>query len=191
MGCAIAIHGGAHENLLMDDMSPYAVPNALGHPMSQMIAFAGIIFNGVFDKFPGLRIGFMEAGRAWLLTCMERFTGSWESHVQYDPARPFLTAQERREDQGLYQPPHRRGTDLRRLRRRRAEHRRSRAHHRQQAVSVLHRLSARSRCRDLQARAARVARESATSTKPTRTRSCSATRSGFINWRIEPRSLRV
>jgi predicted TIM-barrel fold metal-dependent hydrolase len=90
LGCAVAIHGGAHENLLMDDMSPYAVANALGHPMSQMIAFAGIIFNGVFDKFPGLRIGFMEAGCAWLLTCMERFTGSWESHVQYDPRSRFL-----------------------------------------------------------------------------------------------------
>ena len=37
----------------MDDLSPYALANALGHPMSQMIAFAGIIFNGVFDKFPG------------------------------------------------------------------------------------------------------------------------------------------
>ena len=59
----------------MDDMSPYAAANALGHPMSQMIAFAGIIFNGFFDKFPGLRMGFMEAGCAWLLTCMERFTG--------------------------------------------------------------------------------------------------------------------
>jgi predicted TIM-barrel fold metal-dependent hydrolase len=90
LGCALAIHGGAHENLLMDDMSPYAVANALGHPMSQMICFAGIVFNGIFDKFPGLRIGFMEAGCAWLLTCMERFTGSWESHVQYDPRGRFL-----------------------------------------------------------------------------------------------------
>ncbi|HEX9144634.1 MAG TPA: amidohydrolase family protein, partial [Candidatus Binatia bacterium] len=90
LGCALAIHGGAHENLLMDDVSPYAVANALGHPMSQMICFAGIVFNGIFDKFPGLRIGFMEAGCAWLLTCMERFTGSWESHVQYDPRGRFL-----------------------------------------------------------------------------------------------------
>jgi hypothetical protein len=32
----------------------------------------------------------MEAGCAWLLTCMERFTGSWESHVQYDPRNRFL-----------------------------------------------------------------------------------------------------
>jgi predicted TIM-barrel fold metal-dependent hydrolase len=90
LGCAIAIHGGAHEGMLMDDFSPYAPVNALGHPMSQMICFASIIFNGIFDKFPALRIGFMEAGSAWLLTCMERFTGSWESHVQYDPRGRFL-----------------------------------------------------------------------------------------------------
>src|SRR5262245_13723299 len=90
LGCAIAIHGGSHENLLMDDMSPYVVANALGHPMSQMIGFAGIIFNGIFDKFPGLRIGFMEAGCAWLLTCIERFTGSWATHVQFDPRGRFL-----------------------------------------------------------------------------------------------------
>src|SRR5919205_373812 len=85
--------GGAHEGLLMDDFSPYAPINALGHPMGQMICFAGIVFNGVFDKFPGLRIGFMEAGSAWLLTCMERFTGSWESHVQFDPRGRFLQLQ--------------------------------------------------------------------------------------------------
>jgi predicted TIM-barrel fold metal-dependent hydrolase len=90
LGCAIAIHGGAHEGMLMDDLSPYAPVNALGHPMSQMICFAGIIFNGILDKFPALRIGFMEAGSAWLLTCMERFSGSWESHVQYDPRGRFL-----------------------------------------------------------------------------------------------------
>jgi len=90
LGCALAIHGGAHEGLLMDDLSPYAPINALGHPMSQMICLAGITFNGIFDRFPGVRIGFMEAGSAWLLTCLERFTGSWETHVQYDPRGRFL-----------------------------------------------------------------------------------------------------
>ena len=90
LGCALGIHGGAHESMLMDDMSPYAPVNALGHPFGQMVSFAGIIFNGVFDKFPGVRIGFLEAGCAWLLTCMERFTRSWASHVQYDPRGRFL-----------------------------------------------------------------------------------------------------
>jgi len=90
LGCSLGIHGGAHEGMLMDDLSPYAPVNALGHPMGQMICFAGIIFNGIFDRFPNIRIGFLEAGCAWLLTCMERFTGSWDSHVQYDPRGRFL-----------------------------------------------------------------------------------------------------
>ena len=94
LGCALGIHGGAHEGFLMDEMSPYAPINALGHPMGQMVAFAGIIFNGVFDKYPGVRIGFLEAGAAWLLTCMERFNGSWASHVQYDPRGRFLDIRE-------------------------------------------------------------------------------------------------
>lgn len=90
LGAVIGIHGGAHDNMLMDDMSPYAPVNALGHPYGQMVNFAGIIFNGVFDKYPGVKIGFMEAGCGWLLTCMERFTSAWASHIQYDPRGRFL-----------------------------------------------------------------------------------------------------
>ena len=90
LGCALGIHGGVHDNMGLDDMSPYAPINGLGHPMGQMVNFAGIIFNGIFDKWPGLKIGFMEAGSAWLLNCMERFSGSWASHVQYDPRGRFL-----------------------------------------------------------------------------------------------------
>ena len=90
LGCALGIHGGAHEGMLMDDMSPYAAVNALGHPIGQMVAFAAIVFNGIFDKYPGVRIGFLEAGCGWLLTAAERFTRSWASHVQYDPRGRFL-----------------------------------------------------------------------------------------------------
>jgi uncharacterized protein len=71
-------------------MSPYAPVNALGHAYGQMVNFAGIIFNGVFDKYPGVKIGFLEGGCAWLMTCMERFTSAWETHVQYDPRGRFL-----------------------------------------------------------------------------------------------------
>jgi predicted TIM-barrel fold metal-dependent hydrolase len=90
LGCCIGIHGGAHENLGLDDMSPYAPVHALGHPFGQMVSFAGIIFNGIFDKFPNLRIGFMEAGVAWLLMCLERFDRSYETHVQHDPRKEFF-----------------------------------------------------------------------------------------------------
>lgn len=90
LGCALGIHGGAHENMGLDDMSPYAPVNALGHPFGQMVNFAGILFNGIFDKYPNARFGFMEAGSGWLLTCYERFDGSYASHLPYDPRGRFV-----------------------------------------------------------------------------------------------------
>jgi len=73
LGCAIGIHGGAHESMGLDDLSPYAPVHALGHPFGQMISFAGVTFNGVLDKFPNGKFGFMEGGVAWLRMCLERF----------------------------------------------------------------------------------------------------------------------
>jgi predicted TIM-barrel fold metal-dependent hydrolase len=64
--------------------------HALGHPFGQMISFAGIVFNGVFDRFPNVKFGFMEGGVAWLLMCLERFDRSWETHIQRDPRKRFL-----------------------------------------------------------------------------------------------------
>jgi hypothetical protein len=61
---------GAHEGLGMDYLTPYAPINGLGHPFGQMVAFAGIIFNGLFDRFPN----FESASWAGVLlqTCLER-----------------------------------------------------------------------------------------------------------------------
>jgi len=89
-GCVIGIYGGVYENLGLDDLSPYAPVHSLGHPFGQMISFGGIVFNGVFDKYPNVKFGFMEGGVAWLLVCLERFDRSWETHIQHDPRQRFL-----------------------------------------------------------------------------------------------------
>ena len=102
LGCAIAIHGGAHEGLLMDDLSPYAPVNALGHPMSQMICFAGIIFNGIFDKFPGAahRLHGSRFGlAAHLHGALHRFLGKPRATRS---ARPVLATTKGRKDHRLY-----------------------------------------------------------------------------------------
>ncbi|MFQ5684278.1 MAG: amidohydrolase family protein [Candidatus Binatia bacterium] len=93
LGCCLGIHGGAHENLGLDDLNPYAPVHALGHPFGQMISFAGIVFNGICDKYPDVRLGFLEGGVAWLLSCLERFDRSYETHIQYDPRGEFLQLQ--------------------------------------------------------------------------------------------------
>lgn len=90
LGCCLAVHGGAHEGLGMDYLTPYAPINSLGHPFSLMVGMAGIVFNGIFDKYPNVRIGFMEGGVSWFQTCLERFDRGWETHIQYDPRKEFI-----------------------------------------------------------------------------------------------------
>jgi uncharacterized protein len=93
LGACIAIHGGGHSGMGFDDMNVYAPVHALGHPFGQMIAFAGIIFNGVLDKFPNLRVGFLEGGVGWLFLCLERFDRSWDTHISYDPRGELMQLQ--------------------------------------------------------------------------------------------------
>jgi uncharacterized protein len=85
LGCALALHGGCHDRLGFDDTNVVAVANALGHPVGQMSAMCSIIVNGVFDRFPGLRIAFLEGGVGWFVTVMERLDRGWKTHVQADP----------------------------------------------------------------------------------------------------------
>jgi predicted TIM-barrel fold metal-dependent hydrolase len=90
LGCAIAIHGGAHHGYGMDQMNVYPPVHAIGHPLGQMINFGAIIFNGLLDRFPNVRWGFLEGGVAWLLLCLERFDRSYETHIPYDPRGELL-----------------------------------------------------------------------------------------------------
>ena len=90
LGCCIGVHGGAHDHFGMDDLNPYAPVHGLGHSFGQMVAFGAIVFNGICDKYPNVRFSFLEGGVAWVLTCLERFDRSYETHIEYDPRGEFL-----------------------------------------------------------------------------------------------------
>ncbi len=90
LGCALTVHGGCHDGFGFDALNVYAPVHALGHPFGQLIAFAALLFNGVFDRWPGLRFGFLEGGAAWILLALERFDESYESHVPIDGQRELL-----------------------------------------------------------------------------------------------------
>ena len=95
LGCCLGIHGGSHENFGMDDLSPFGPVLGLGHPFGLMISLTGLVFNGIFDRYPNIRIGFLEGGVGWFLTCLERFTSSWATHIEYDPRGELLQLQDR------------------------------------------------------------------------------------------------
>lgn len=81
LDCALAAHGGCHDGFGFDDINVYAVAHAYGHPFGQLISLASLVFNGVFDRWPRLRIAFLEGGVAWLLLALERLDESYETHV--------------------------------------------------------------------------------------------------------------
>ncbi|MCH2532676.1 MAG: amidohydrolase [Dehalococcoidia bacterium] len=90
LGIPLAVHGGAHHDLGMNTMNVFAATHAIGHPMGIMIGLAGMLFNGVFDRFPNLRVGFLEGGVAWFLMALERFSGSYHAFTPFDPRDQLL-----------------------------------------------------------------------------------------------------
>ena len=99
LGCCLAVHGGAHDHFGMDHLNMYVPVHALGHPWGLTINCASIVYNGIFDRFPSVRIAFLEGGIAWLLLCLERFHSSHETHFQYIPPDQFGVREGQRPDE--------------------------------------------------------------------------------------------
>jgi uncharacterized protein len=90
--CALAVHGGSHSGLGMDHMNVYPPVQGLGHPVGLAIGFGSVLFNGVLDRFPNARFGFMEGGVAWVLMADERFERSHKTHIQFNPRSELAPA---------------------------------------------------------------------------------------------------
>ena len=90
LGCALAVHGGAHDNYGINDFNNFAGYHAIGHPHGMVVSLTSMLFNGVFDKYPGVKIGFLEGGLAWLFMVLERCNGSYSAFRPYDPKDEML-----------------------------------------------------------------------------------------------------
>ncbi len=61
-----------------DGFDSFIEVHTLSHPVAQMIQLTGMIFEGVPEKYPRLKIGFMEAGCSWVPYWMDRMDEEWE-----------------------------------------------------------------------------------------------------------------
>jgi predicted TIM-barrel fold metal-dependent hydrolase len=68
----IAVHGGVTNHLGIDRLSSFAEAHCLEHPFVQMLQLTNMIFQGVFDRFPKLRVAYLEAGVGWVPYMMDR-----------------------------------------------------------------------------------------------------------------------
>jgi predicted TIM-barrel fold metal-dependent hydrolase len=90
LGCPVVVHGGGHWDLGMDTMNVSTGANALGHPMSLAIALAEMVLNNLFERFPGLRVAYLEGGPLWFLMALERLSRSYEAGTPVNPRGELL-----------------------------------------------------------------------------------------------------
>ena len=72
LDCALAVHGGSYADLGFNTFTVFPPTRALGMPFPLAIALTGMMAEGVLDEFPGLRIGFLEGGTAWIPLVIDR-----------------------------------------------------------------------------------------------------------------------
>jgi predicted TIM-barrel fold metal-dependent hydrolase len=94
LGCPLSFHGGSHDGLGLDDLNVYAPIHALGHPSSLLIALGGLVFNRVYERFPGLKTAYLEGGSAWVLVALERFAESARAFPTHNPNGDVLALPE-------------------------------------------------------------------------------------------------
>ena len=76
LGCPVTFHEGGFMKTLptvgADRFDNLVYRHMLGHAMEQQIAAMTMILGGVLDRFPRLRVAFLEAGGGWLPYWLER-----------------------------------------------------------------------------------------------------------------------
>ncbi len=79
LDCVLSVHGGSYSDLGFNTFTVFPATRALGMPFPLAIAMTGMIVDGVFDRFPNLRVGFLEGGTSWIPLVIDRL----EREVEY------------------------------------------------------------------------------------------------------------
>lgn len=74
----LAIHGAPSRGMGFDFFDKFIQVHTLEHPFAILVQFTHMIFEGVFERFPRLRVVFLEAGSGWLPYMMDRMDEEFE-----------------------------------------------------------------------------------------------------------------
>lgn len=72
LDCFLGVHGGSNRGIGIDTYTNWVATHVLHHPVPLMYALTGLIYHGLFDRYPNLRVAFMEGGCAWLVVLLDR-----------------------------------------------------------------------------------------------------------------------
>lgn len=78
LGCTLSLHGAPSKGWGFDYLDRFIETHTLEHPFSQMLHMTSMMFEGVFELFPALRVAFLEAGAGWVPYMMDRMDEEYE-----------------------------------------------------------------------------------------------------------------
>ncbi len=96
MGVPVGIHGSRHTcapHLRSESFRNQARFYALSHPFQQQVAMGDLVLGGVLERFPHLKVVFLESGVGWMPTYIDRLDEAYQSvredwhHAEVDLAR--------------------------------------------------------------------------------------------------------
>ena len=74
----LAVHAGAAQGMGLDIFERSMEARTLSHSFGQIIQLTSLMFSGVFDLFPRLRMAFLEGGVAWVPFLLERMQRAYK-----------------------------------------------------------------------------------------------------------------
>ena len=72
------MHAAPTQGIGVDSFDRLIEVRALSHGFGQMIQMTSMIYNGVYDQFPKLKVAYAEAGCGWVPYLMERLDMEYE-----------------------------------------------------------------------------------------------------------------
>ncbi|MEC4894110.1 MAG: amidohydrolase family protein [Oscillatoria sp. PMC 1051.18] len=89
----LGIHGGPGSGMMggiSDHMETFVLTHIFVQRNQQQHALARMVFDGAFEQFPTLRVGFLEGGCGWLPDLAHAFHEHWEKRIRdFDPKKPY------------------------------------------------------------------------------------------------------
>jgi uncharacterized protein len=90
---SLTIHGGPGSYMvggLADHLETFVLSHIFVQRNQQQLALARLVFDGVFEKYPTLRVGFLEGGCGWIPDLAHAFHEHWEKRIRdFDPQSPY------------------------------------------------------------------------------------------------------
>jgi predicted TIM-barrel fold metal-dependent hydrolase len=83
LGCTVAVHGG-HATREYIKYTKFIQRHTIGFPVSNMMQMMHMTYEGVFEKFPNLRVGYLEAGSTWVPYLLNRMDEEWEKRGYFE-----------------------------------------------------------------------------------------------------------